>query len=243
MEEVPHSLRREIAYAVNRKVFSKLEVFHDFPVAEQMTIASMMTPLQVTLRGVRQKPLGSVLCMRLQHDRRCLRQLKGKYAQNVLHLWCLCCGYTCTTTANSKTSSHWTSQVVWCLEDLSLTAGTAGAPARSCRQVRTSARPVTWRTASGCCTRALWRPLTPTASRHLSWSPLRCLGRLLYCASSMRSTTSCHVPCGERPALECQCSWTHVQCQYLLLLICWRDFPACCSLQSVSEMACWVLSC
>ncbi len=51
MEEVPHSLRREIAYAVNRKIFAKLAVFHDFPVAEQMTIASMMTPLQVTLGG------------------------------------------------------------------------------------------------------------------------------------------------------------------------------------------------
>ncbi len=47
MDEVPHALRREISYAVNRKVFEKLHVFHDFPVSEQKSIAAIMTPLQV----------------------------------------------------------------------------------------------------------------------------------------------------------------------------------------------------
>ncbi len=47
MDEVPHALRREISYAVNRKVFEKLHVLHDFPVSEQKSIAAMMTPLQV----------------------------------------------------------------------------------------------------------------------------------------------------------------------------------------------------
>lgn len=47
MDEVPHALRREISYAVNRKVFEKLHVFHDFPQPEQKSIAAMMTPLQV----------------------------------------------------------------------------------------------------------------------------------------------------------------------------------------------------
>lgn len=47
MEEVPHALRREIAFAVNKKLFDRLALFHDFPVSEQQTIAAMMTPLQV----------------------------------------------------------------------------------------------------------------------------------------------------------------------------------------------------
>ena len=47
MEELPHSLRREIAYSINQKVFRKLAVFHDFPPKEQVQIAAMMTPVQV----------------------------------------------------------------------------------------------------------------------------------------------------------------------------------------------------
>ncbi|CAL8463823.1 g3357 [Coccomyxa elongata] len=54
MDEVPHALRREISYAVNRKVFEKLHVFHDFPVSEQKSIAAMMTPLQL--------PAGADMC-------------------------------------------------------------------------------------------------------------------------------------------------------------------------------------
>ena len=46
MEELPHNLRREIAYSINLKVFRKLAVFHDFPGREQAQIASMMTPVQ-----------------------------------------------------------------------------------------------------------------------------------------------------------------------------------------------------
>lgn len=47
MEELPYRLRREVAYAVNKKVFNQLQIFHDFPYREQMAIASMMMPLQV----------------------------------------------------------------------------------------------------------------------------------------------------------------------------------------------------
>lgn len=46
MEELPHSLRREIAYSINQKLFRKLAVFHDFPPKEQVQIAAMMTPVQ-----------------------------------------------------------------------------------------------------------------------------------------------------------------------------------------------------
>lgn len=45
MKELPHRLRREVAYAVNKKFFKQL--FHDFTPKDQMTIASMMMPLQV----------------------------------------------------------------------------------------------------------------------------------------------------------------------------------------------------
>lgn len=48
MEELPHSLRREIAFSINKKIFHQLAVFHDFPSAQQAAICSMMTPLQVS---------------------------------------------------------------------------------------------------------------------------------------------------------------------------------------------------
>ena len=32
---------------MNRKVFQRLRLFHDFPPREQVAIASMMTPIQV----------------------------------------------------------------------------------------------------------------------------------------------------------------------------------------------------
>lgn len=47
MEELPHSLRREIAFNINKKIFRQLSVFHDFPLGEQAAICGMMTPLQV----------------------------------------------------------------------------------------------------------------------------------------------------------------------------------------------------
>ena len=46
MEELPHQLRREISYSINRKVFKQLSLFHDFPAREQAQIAASMTPLQ-----------------------------------------------------------------------------------------------------------------------------------------------------------------------------------------------------
>lgn len=47
MEELPDGLRREVSYSVNCRIFKKLGFVHDFPVSEQMSIAAMMTPLQV----------------------------------------------------------------------------------------------------------------------------------------------------------------------------------------------------
>jgi hypothetical protein len=47
MEELPHYLRRDIAYYVNRKIFSRLQLFHDFPKDLLVTISSLMVPLQV----------------------------------------------------------------------------------------------------------------------------------------------------------------------------------------------------
>lgn len=49
MEELPHSLRREIAYNINKKIFRQLSIFHDFPLGQQAAICGMMTPLQVCL--------------------------------------------------------------------------------------------------------------------------------------------------------------------------------------------------
>lgn len=48
MEELPHQLRREISYSINRKVFKQLNLFHDFPVREQAQIAASMTPIQAS---------------------------------------------------------------------------------------------------------------------------------------------------------------------------------------------------
>ena len=47
MEELPHSLRREIAWNINKKIFKQLDIFHDFPHTEQVAICGMMTPIQV----------------------------------------------------------------------------------------------------------------------------------------------------------------------------------------------------
>ncbi len=47
MEEVPDALRCEVSYALNCKMFKRLGFLHDFPVSEQISIATMMTPLQV----------------------------------------------------------------------------------------------------------------------------------------------------------------------------------------------------
>ena len=47
MEELPHSLRREIAFNINRKIFQQLSIFHDFPAPELAAICGMMMPLQV----------------------------------------------------------------------------------------------------------------------------------------------------------------------------------------------------
>ncbi len=47
MEELPHSLRREIAFNINKKIFHQLSIFTDFPVSQQAAICGMMTPLQV----------------------------------------------------------------------------------------------------------------------------------------------------------------------------------------------------
>ncbi len=47
MEELPHSLRREIAFNINKKIFRQLSIFTDFPVSQQAAICGMMTPLQV----------------------------------------------------------------------------------------------------------------------------------------------------------------------------------------------------
>ncbi len=47
MGELPDALRREVSCAVNCKLFKKLGFLHDSPQSEQMSIAAMMTPLQV----------------------------------------------------------------------------------------------------------------------------------------------------------------------------------------------------
>ena len=50
MEELPQALRREVSHSVNRRVFARLGVFHDFPPREQAAIAAMMTPVQARAR-------------------------------------------------------------------------------------------------------------------------------------------------------------------------------------------------
>ena len=40
MEELPHTLRREIAFSINAKMFKPAGHLHDFPVKEQALIAA-----------------------------------------------------------------------------------------------------------------------------------------------------------------------------------------------------------
>lgn len=47
MEEMPHTLRREIALVVNRRVFDRLQLFYDFPERQLRAIANMMAPIKV----------------------------------------------------------------------------------------------------------------------------------------------------------------------------------------------------
>ena len=47
MEEMPHTLRREIALVVNRRVFERLQLFYDFPERQLRAIANMMSPIKV----------------------------------------------------------------------------------------------------------------------------------------------------------------------------------------------------
>ena len=62
MEELPHSLRREIAFNINRKIFQQLSVFYDFPAQELAAICGMMMPLQVTMATSAACPHMSVRC-------------------------------------------------------------------------------------------------------------------------------------------------------------------------------------
>ena len=48
MEELPHQLRRDISFSVNRKVFKQLKLFHDFSTREQTLIAATMTPIRAS---------------------------------------------------------------------------------------------------------------------------------------------------------------------------------------------------
>ena len=68
MEEVPHTLRREISFACNRKIFMRLGIFHDFPIQEQQSIAAMMTPLQVGICLGFAAPRHSCLVLSFPHD-------------------------------------------------------------------------------------------------------------------------------------------------------------------------------
>ncbi|CAL8465088.1 g4623 [Coccomyxa elongata] len=55
MEEVPHALRREISFSINKKAFEKLGVFNDgFSPQDQLAIADLMTPMQL--------PAGADIC-------------------------------------------------------------------------------------------------------------------------------------------------------------------------------------
>ena len=47
MEELPHTLRREIALVVNRKIFERLQLFAEFPARQLRAIANMMSPIKV----------------------------------------------------------------------------------------------------------------------------------------------------------------------------------------------------
>ena len=52
MEELPHTLRREIALVVNRKIFERLQLFADFPPRQLRAIANMMSPIKVGAAAV-----------------------------------------------------------------------------------------------------------------------------------------------------------------------------------------------
>ncbi|KAK9804836.1 hypothetical protein WJX72_007920 [[Myrmecia] bisecta] len=47
MDELPHKLRKDISYQLNRPLFLQLRIFFDFPEHIQAAIAAMMTPMQV----------------------------------------------------------------------------------------------------------------------------------------------------------------------------------------------------
>lgn len=49
MEELPHTLRREIALAVNRTIFMRLQMFSDFPERQLRAVANMMSPIKARL--------------------------------------------------------------------------------------------------------------------------------------------------------------------------------------------------
>jgi hypothetical protein len=55
MEELPHTLRREIALVVNRKIFERLALFSDFPERELRAVANMMAPIKARARRVRRR--------------------------------------------------------------------------------------------------------------------------------------------------------------------------------------------
>ncbi len=62
MEEVPHALRREISFSINKKAFGKLGVFNDgFSAQDQLAIADLMTPMQVHAQICRS-------CFRVAYD-------------------------------------------------------------------------------------------------------------------------------------------------------------------------------
>ena len=47
MDEVPQVLRKIISLHINKPLFERLSIFHDFPPNIQTAIAGMMYPLQV----------------------------------------------------------------------------------------------------------------------------------------------------------------------------------------------------
>ena len=56
MEELPHTLRREIALVVNRRIFERLQLFADFPPRQLRAIANMMSPIKVGAAGAVLQP-------------------------------------------------------------------------------------------------------------------------------------------------------------------------------------------
>ncbi len=69
MEELPHTLRREIALVVNRKIFERLALFSDFPERELRAVANMMAPIKARARRAWSRALqqrGAGRCNALQ---------------------------------------------------------------------------------------------------------------------------------------------------------------------------------